>query len=130
MRRILIMTISVVCAAGLGGAAQSANFRASTLRGTVTYVVDGDTVHVDLRGRNERVRLLGIDTPELGQCGAAKATRLARQLAQGRPVTLIPRRVTVRPRPVRALARLCDLAQRPGSRLSGAGARLCARLRV
>jgi 5-methylcytosine-specific restriction endonuclease McrA len=61
MRRILIITVLVACAAGLGRAAPSANSRASTLSGTVTYVVDGDTVHVDLRGRNERVRLtLGL----------------------------------------------------------------------
>ncbi len=33
-------------------------------RATVTRVVDGDTVEVRLAGRSERVRLLGIDTPE------------------------------------------------------------------
>lgn len=31
---------------------------------TVTRVVDGDTVVVDLDGREEKVRLIGIDTPE------------------------------------------------------------------
>ena len=31
---------------------------------TVAYVVDGDTVDVDIGGRTERVRLTGIDTPE------------------------------------------------------------------
>ena len=31
---------------------------------TVTEVVDGDTVVVQVTGRNERVRLIGIDTPE------------------------------------------------------------------
>ena len=31
---------------------------------TVTEVVDGDTVVVQVAGRNERVRLIGIDTPE------------------------------------------------------------------
>jgi micrococcal nuclease len=30
----------------------------------VTNVVDGDTIDVDLGGRTERVRLIGIDTPE------------------------------------------------------------------
>jgi micrococcal nuclease len=33
-------------------------------RGTVTRVVDGDTLIVRLDGRDERVRLIGIDTPE------------------------------------------------------------------
>jgi micrococcal nuclease len=31
---------------------------------TVTEVVDGDTIDVRIRGRDERVRLVGIDTPE------------------------------------------------------------------
>ena len=31
---------------------------------TVTRVVDGDTIIVSLDGRSERVRLIGIDTPE------------------------------------------------------------------
>jgi micrococcal nuclease len=35
------------------------------------------------------VRLIGIDTPEIGQCDAAKATTLARQLAQSRTVKLV-----------------------------------------
>jgi micrococcal nuclease len=30
----------------------------------VVSIIDGDTVVLDLRGRRERVRLLGIDTPE------------------------------------------------------------------
>jgi micrococcal nuclease len=37
-----------------------------TYNGTVTHVVDGDTVDVRLaNGTTERVRLLGIDTPEV-----------------------------------------------------------------
>lgn len=31
---------------------------------TVTHVVDGDTIDVVIGGREERVRLIGIDTPE------------------------------------------------------------------
>jgi micrococcal nuclease len=30
----------------------------------VTHVVDGDTIDVSIGGRDERVRLIGIDTPE------------------------------------------------------------------
>jgi micrococcal nuclease len=33
-------------------------------RATVTQVVDGDTIDVRIGGREERVRLIGIDTPE------------------------------------------------------------------
>ena len=30
----------------------------------VTHVVDGDTIDVEIGGRAERVRLIGVDTPE------------------------------------------------------------------
>ena len=30
----------------------------------VTKVVDGDTLHVELNGKKEKVRLIGVDTPE------------------------------------------------------------------
>jgi len=31
---------------------------------TVLYIYDGDTLQLDIEGRRERVRLIGIDTPE------------------------------------------------------------------
>jgi micrococcal nuclease len=31
---------------------------------TVTRVVDGDTLEITLKGKTERVRLIGVDTPE------------------------------------------------------------------
>ena len=46
-------------AACTGGTAPVADGRA-----TVTGVVDGDTIDVEIAGRTERVRLIGIDTPE------------------------------------------------------------------
>jgi micrococcal nuclease len=42
-----------------GGAAQPADV------GTIVHVVDGDTVDIEIGGTRERVRLLGIDTPEV-----------------------------------------------------------------
>lgn len=36
----------------------------SLVHAVVTKVVDGDTVHVDIGGRTEKVRLIGVDTPE------------------------------------------------------------------
>ena len=89
MRRLSTIIVLVATAAGLAGAAQTASSGTFKLHGTVMYVVDGDTVHVAAAGRDEKVRLIGIDTPEVGQCDAAKATTLARRLAQGRPVTLV-----------------------------------------
>ena len=62
---------------------------AFTYRGTVTHVVDGDTLDVRLTsGRTERVRLIGIDTPERGVCFTSQATARARQLAMSKAVVL------------------------------------------
>ena len=59
------------------------------MTGSVTSVIDGDTVQVRLStGRSERVRLVGIDAPERGACWSAQATAAASRLAAGRPVTL------------------------------------------
>ena len=80
----------VILAGSLTAAAAGARAGAFTLHGVVTRVVDGDTVHVGFsNGRDERVRLIGIDTPEAGQCDAARATALARRLASGRRATLV-----------------------------------------
>jgi endonuclease YncB( thermonuclease family) len=54
---------------------------------TVTHVVDGDTLDLD---NGERVRLVGIDTPEQGQCGSAEATMFVASLTLDRTVTLEP----------------------------------------
>jgi endonuclease YncB( thermonuclease family) len=54
---------------------------------TVTHVVDGDTVDVS---NGERVRLIGIDTPEVGQCGAAAATARTTTDVLGKQVLLTP----------------------------------------
>ena len=53
--------------------------------GTVTHVVDGDTIDVAGAGR---IRIIGIDTPERGECGYAPATALMARLVLGRDVTL------------------------------------------
>lgn len=40
---------------------------AQGLEGRVIHVSDGDTIVVELEGRQERVRLIGVDAPEKGQ---------------------------------------------------------------
>lgn len=61
---------------------------------TVTGVSDGDTIRVVVKGRTERVRLIGIDAPELAhdgapaQCHARAATRQMRKLVKGKRVRL------------------------------------------
>jgi len=68
-------------------------------RGTfvVARVIDGDTVHLDVpdsEGRVTKVRLLGIDAPEMGDASrkpmyfAEEATKFATDLALGKRVTV------------------------------------------
>ena len=68
---------------------------AGSLHGRVLRVVDGDTIKVRLDGgRTERVRYIGIDTPESVkpgtpvQCFAKKASHFNASLVDGREVTL------------------------------------------
>ena len=57
----------------------------------VANVVDGDTVDVvSSNGRKERIRVIGIDTPERGECGFAAASAALARTVQGKVVTLVP----------------------------------------
>ena len=55
---------------------------------TVTRVIDGDTIEVNLEGLIYRVRYIGIDTPEMGEPCADEATEANRQLVEGKTVWL------------------------------------------
>ena len=86
----LALALAGACAAALPALAA-----AQTLVGTISRNVDGDTVHVRVRGFETTVRLIGIDTPETVrpgtpvQCfGAAASERTARILAPGTAVRL------------------------------------------
>jgi endonuclease YncB( thermonuclease family) len=57
----------------------------------VTHVVYGDTVDAQLPdGGLVRVRLIGIDTPERGECGFDQASAYMESIALGRTVSLVP----------------------------------------
>src|SRR3989338_10866865 len=61
----------------------------------VLKVVDGDTISVDVRGKKEVVRLLGIDTPESVdprkpiQCFAREATNKMKSFVLSKFVKLV-----------------------------------------
>jgi endonuclease YncB( thermonuclease family) len=79
----------VLLAVLAGGSALPAAAQAP-LAATVSHVVDGDTVDAQLSdGRVLRVRLIGIDAPEVGECGADRASILLQQIVLGRAVTLV-----------------------------------------
>jgi micrococcal nuclease len=58
-------------------------------RAEVTHIVDGDTIDVQIDGREERVRYYGIDTPERGQPCFGEATERNSQLV-AQNVMLLP----------------------------------------
>lgn len=67
---------------------------APSLEGIVVKVVDGDTIHVRLGDRVEKVRYIGVNTPEIHhprlgeQPGGREAREVNRRLVAGRHVRL------------------------------------------
>jgi micrococcal nuclease len=61
----------------------------------VTRVIDGDTVEVDIAGRDDEVRYIGMDTPETVkpgtpvQCFGPQASTENHKLVEGRHVRLV-----------------------------------------
>ncbi len=76
-------------------AASADHNKATLLEATVTTVIDGDTIEVEMAGRRHRVRLLGVDSPESvhpelpEQCYGKEATEgLSRQLPPGSEIII------------------------------------------
>jgi endonuclease YncB( thermonuclease family) len=71
-------------AATLACVAQARN--PQTLAVKVTSIADGDTINVvDAKGRRHRIRLSGIDAPEMGQPFGAKSRQSLAGMALGKP---------------------------------------------
>jgi micrococcal nuclease len=90
--RRTIAGLAVALAAVLG--ASTARTTASSLDGVVVHVVDGDTIHVRIADRVERVRYIGIDAPEIRhprrglEPGGQEAHEMNRRLVAGKHVRL------------------------------------------
>src|SRR5213593_3977502 len=93
--RGLAVLVAALAAASLGGwrlgvARSDGNQTAGAVR--ITSVVDGDTLEVTWQGRPERVRLLGVDTPETVDphrpvgCFGPEAAAFTHRRLQGRTV--------------------------------------------
>ncbi len=101
-RLATLLAVLLALSAGLtgsghaGGAAPGARTQAapSTLEGPVVHVVDGDTVHVRLGGRIEKVRYIGVNAPEVHhprkgeEPGGREAMAVNRGLVEGKTVRL------------------------------------------
>lgn len=59
-----------------------------TWQGTVTSISDGDTFWVDVNGDAQKIRVIGIDTNEVGYCWASSASNRLAQLIDGKTVRL------------------------------------------
>lgn len=101
---------AVLVVLGSGALDRRGSPRADAGQGRVVQVVDGDTIDVDVDGRDERVRLIGVDTPETVapdrpvQCfGAEASEHTAALLPPGTRVRLV-RDEVVRDRYDRLLA--------------------------
>jgi micrococcal nuclease len=117
MPRRIVIALLLVLAAG-AGAGSSGLFdaggggsggRAGSSEGLVVKVVDGDTIHVLVGGRREKVRYIGVDTPETKhptkgvQCYGRAASAFNERLVAGERVRLV-RDVEARDRYGRLLA--------------------------
>jgi micrococcal nuclease len=99
VRRLLPWLLLVALAAAYGHARTGGDAGASSgaLTGHVVRVTDGDTIRVRLAGGGalERVRLIGIDTPETVkpdtpvQCFGRRASARTHALLDGRDVRLV-----------------------------------------
>lgn len=84
------MALAVLLGAVVPVAAQTP----AALEGLVVRVVDGDTIHVRIEGRVEKVRYIGVNTPELHhptrgeEAGGRQAHAANRRLVEGKRVRL------------------------------------------
>ncbi|MFC0213201.1 thermonuclease family protein [Paenibacillus chartarius] len=63
--RLLLIVTSIVLFGGLAAACgKPAASQAGRDEATVERIVDGDTLEVTLKGKKEKIRLIGVDTPE------------------------------------------------------------------
>ena len=87
------MVIAVACLLMILGLTIPA-LAAGSLEGVVTRVVDGDTIVVTIDGRDEKVRLIGVDTPETVdprkpvQYFGKEASSFTKRMATGKTVRL------------------------------------------
>jgi len=99
MMRKLVLSVVAVAVLALGGGKVVGSLRGGGGGGgaaRVVRVVDGDTVVVQRGGQIEKVRYIGVDTPESVkpgtpvQCFSKAAAAANRRLVLGRAVRLVP----------------------------------------
>ena len=91
---VAVAVVLAAIAAVLGAYTARGTASATALEGLVVRVVDGDTIHVRIGDRTEKVRYIGVNTPETHhptrgvEAGGREAHEINRQLVTGRRVRL------------------------------------------
>ncbi len=86
MHRMLLCIAVLATACRPGSPSEPTTPAALAINAEMISVVDGDTIDVNIGGHRERVRLIGIDTPETkkpntpGQCYGPEATKFTKSL--------------------------------------------------
>lgn len=128
-RFFVVLAVSMIlvgCAANREPAASSEPASAEVAKTnsqetTLVRVIDGDTIVVSVNGKEERVRLVGIDTPEKGSCGFDEAAEALELLISRTTVELIDAGVSDRDQFDRLLRYLEIDGSDPGLELIRAG---------
>src|SRR3954449_238415 len=95
-RALIVLALAALAALGGGTLLAGGQPARGPQVGRVERVVDGDTIVVRLAGRDERVRYIGMDTPEdvkpgtPVQCFALAAAAANRRLVARRTVRRVP----------------------------------------
>jgi micrococcal nuclease len=91
---VAVAVVLAAIAAVLGAYTARGTASATALEGLVVRVVDGDTIHVRIGDRTEKVRYIGVNTPETHhptrgvEAGGREAHEINRQLVTGKRVRL------------------------------------------
>ncbi len=88
-----VLLIGIVAIASLGFWKQhleSSTPPGNSEIGTVVKVADGDTLTIESNGKQEKIRLCGIDSPEKGQPLGGEAKQTLENMALGKQVAFIP----------------------------------------
>ena len=87
LRRAACLVAIVATTLAFFGAFDAQAQQSNTLEARVGKVLDGDTF--TLRGESRRIRVWGLDAPELDQRGGSVATETLHSLISGRTLTCI-----------------------------------------
>ncbi len=86
----LIITVSLsACSVSVNAPADSGGAPVAGDSASVTRIIDGDTIDVEMNGVGYRVRYIGMNTPERDEACYAEATAANAALVANQTVTLV-----------------------------------------